>query len=290
MVFFKKQFFFLRYFILTVSTCSVCVQCGPAQIQTIKASNSSVNIHTSVLDRIKKSGVIRVGTTGDFSPFSYRLDSIGNAYHGIDIELAKDLGRALNAEVQFVETTWPSLMIDLHANKFDIGMSGITITLARQQNALFSAPLLSSGKAAITRDENTHLYNTIEAINSPGVRVIVNPGGTNESFSRQHFPKATIVENENNLSVFQKIVDGEVDLMVTDATETLVQQLIHPELEAVNPNEPFNFFEMGYLLPIDHTFKAYVDQWINLRLKDGTYQSIFDNELAKIADRALSGN
>ena len=290
MVFLKKLIFFARYFILIISTSSVWVQCGPSQIQTIKSSNSSVNVDTSVLDRIKKTGVIRIGTTGDFSPFSYRLDSMVTTYHGIDIELAKDLGRALSAEVQFVETTWPTLMIDLHANKFDIGMSGITITLARQQNALFSAPLLSSGKAAITRDEKVHLYNSIEAINSPGVRVIVNPGGTNESFSRQHFPKATIVENDNNLSVFQKIVDGEVDLMVTDATETLVQQLIHPELQAVNPSEPFNFFEMGYLLPIDHTFKAYIDQWINLRLKDGTYQNIFDNELATIGNRAFSGN
>jgi len=113
------------------------------------------------------------------------------------------------------------------------------------------------------------------------VRVIVNPGGTNEAFARANFPKATIVENEDNLTIFQKIVDGEADLMVTDAIETLVQQQIHPELDAVNPDTPFNFFEMGYLLPRDHTFKAYIDQWLNLRQKDDTYQRIFDAELEK---------
>lgn len=105
-------------------------------------------------------------------------------------------------------------------------------------------------------------------------------------FTRKNFPEATIILNDDNISIFQKIVDGEADVMVTDAVETLVQQLIHPELEAVNPNAPFNFFEKGYLLPRDHTFKAFVDQWVNLRLKDGTYQKIFAAELEVIRKRA----
>ena len=135
--------------------------------------------------------------------------------------------------------------------------------------------------------ENIELYTSIEAINQNGVRVIVNPGGTNEAFAKSNFPNATIVQNEDNLTIFQKIVDGEADLMVTDAVETLIQEQIHPELDAVNPDNPFNFFEMGYLLPRDHTFKAYIDQWLNLRKKDGTFQAIFDAELAKIKSLSL---
>lgn len=157
----------------------------------------------------------------------------------------------------------------------------------RQQKALFSIPLLSSGKAAITRDKNVDKYRTIEAINQAGVRVIVNPGGTNEAFALAHFPNATIIQNEDNLSIFKKIVDGHADLMVTDAIEALIQEMILPELEAVNPDAPFNFFEMGYLLPRDHTFKAYVDQWLNIRQKDGSYQQIFDAELEKIRQLAI---
>lgn len=74
--------------------------------------------------------------------------------------------------------------------------------------------------------------------------------------------------------------------MVTDAIETQIQELIHPELQAVNPNEPFNFFQMGYLLPVDHTFKAYVDQWLNFRQHDGSYNKIFNAELNKIKSEA----
>jgi len=260
------------------------IGCTPSLIQE-KGIALTPTPQVSVLDKVIEKGIIRVGTTGDFSPFSYQSNG-ADTYQGIDIELAKDLAESLDVEVQFIKTTWPTLLSDLATDKFDIGMSGITIKLVRQRQALFSIPLLSSGKAAITRDENVEKYQTLAAINQAGVRVIVNPGGTNEAFARANFPKATIVENEDNLTIFQRIVDGEADLMVTDAIETLVQEQIHPELDAINPDAPFNFFEMGYLLPRDHTFKAYIDQWLNLRQKDGTYQNVFDTELYKIKQQA----
>lgn len=272
---------FLAVFCLLLSGCvssKVDVQNAPVQ-----------EITESTLDRIVDSNVLRVGTTGDFVPFSYHINQ-SKSFSGVDIELAKDLAQSLEIPIQFVQTSWPTMMADLKANKFDICMSGVTIKLSRQRDALFSIPLLSSGKAAICRDEQAERFTNIAAINQTHVKVIANPGGTNESFARTHFPNATIILNEDNLSIFQKIVDGVADVMVTDAVETRIQELIHPELEAVNPDEPFNFFEMGYLLPIDHTFKAYVDQWLNLRQKDGTFQKIFDAELAKIKERVFKEN
>jgi len=240
----------------------------------------------SVLNDIEDRGTLLVGTTGDFMPFSYQSELSGERFQGIDIELAKDLAKSLNVGIQFVHTSWPNMMTDLKNNSFDICMSGVTIKLNRQREALFSIPVLSSGKAAITRDENAERLNSINAINKKNIRVIVNPGGTNESFAREHFPNAQIILNEDNLSIFQKIVDGVADVMVTDAIETQIQELIHPELQAVNPDEPFNFFQMGYLLPIDHTFKAYIDQWLNLRRHDGSYDRIFNAELNKIKREA----
>lgn len=237
--------------------------------------------YNSVLDVIIDRGVLRVGTTSDFVPFSYFPDA-NSELSGIDINMAMDLGNALGVNVEIVNTTWSTLTDDLLTKRFDIGMSGITIDLERQKKALFSVPSLAGGKATITRVENAAKYQTIYDINQPNVRIITNTGGTNEAFDEANFPNATIVLNMDNLDVFDQIVDGDVDLMVTDAIETLVQEIIQPELKAVNPNDPFNFFEYGYIMNRDHTFKAYVDQWLNLRLKDGTYQSIYNAEMDKI--------
>lgn len=261
---------------------SICLTaCIPSQ-QWISPSSTEIRRTSSVLDNIITKGEINVGTTGDFMPFSYQFPISETDFYGVDIELAKDLAKSLGVELKLVKTSWPTMIEDLKSGKYDICMSGVTIKLDRQKVGLFSIPVLTSGKAAITRDELADVLTSIEAINQEGIKVIVNPGGTNEAFARANFPKATIIQNDENLTIFQKIVDGVADVMVTDAVETLIQELIHPELEAVNPDNPFNFFEMGYLLPRDHTFKAYVDQWLNLRQKEGKYQEIFDAELEKI--------
>lgn len=237
----------------------------------------------SLLEEIRRRGVLKVGTTGDFVPFSYR-PAAAVEYHGVDIELAKDLAAALDVRVEFVPTTWPTLMDDLAASKFDIGMSGISLSSSRQRRAWFSDPVLSTGKAAITRDAEVDRFRSLEDINKPGVRVIVNRGGTNEAFARENFPRATLILSDDNRIVFQRIVCGDADVMVTDAMETLVQQTLHPQLEAVNPHEPFDSFEMGFLLQRDPALKTFVDEWLELRKEDGTYRRVYDRELRRVAD------
>lgn len=239
----------------------------------------SVNAEQSLIDDIKEAGVIRIGTTGDYGPFSYVNNRNDEVFYGIDIDLAKDLAKSMNVHVEFVKTTWSTLMDDLLNGKFDVGMSGISINAAREEEAMFSIPLMTDGKAAIARDEQADQFKTIAAINQPHVRVIFNPGGTNEQFARENFPNATLILNEDNITIFQKIVDGEADVMVTDAIETIVQQEVHPELEAVNPDTPFNQTKKGYLFKKDLVFKSYIDKWLNSRLENGTVQMLQGHQI-----------
>jgi len=99
----------------------------------------------SVLDAIIERGEIRVGMTADYKPFSYINKSQKHGVAGLDVDLATDLAKSLG-----VNTSWPALIADLKSQRFDIAMSGITIRLDRQQVGLFSNPIMSSGKAAIT--------------------------------------------------------------------------------------------------------------------------------------------
>lgn len=86
----------------------------------------------SRLDLNLKRGEIRVGTTGDNKPFTYLIPKT-KQYEGYDIDVAKMLAKDLGVKVKFVKTTWPNLMSDLQANKFDIAMGGITRTLEREK-------------------------------------------------------------------------------------------------------------------------------------------------------------
>ncbi|MGW5446615.1 transporter substrate-binding domain-containing protein [Streptomyces asiaticus] len=230
----------------------------------------------TLLDRVPERGVLRVCTTGDYRPFSHR-DPRSGAYTGIDIKMAGDLAKSLDAKPKYVPTTWATLVDDLAAGRCDVGMGGVSVTLARARKASFSEPYLTDGKTPIVRCADKDKYRTLEEIDQPGVRVVVNPGGTNEQFARAHIKQATLTVHPDNTTIFDEIIAGRADVMMTDASETRYQSAIHPELCAVHPDEPFSFSEKAYVLPRgDAQFKEYVDQWVHLATHDGTYKKYED--------------
>jgi chorismate mutase-like protein len=230
------------------------------------------------LDDIAARGVLRVGSTGDYKPFSYRQADGG--FIGMDVELAGELARALGVRLELVPTTWPTLMTDLGADKFDLALSGVSVTAERQRQALFSVPYLHDGKTPITRCENAARYQALAQIDRPEVRLIVNPGGTNERFARARAPHARLIVYPDNVTIFGQIVSGAADLMMTDAIETRLQQRLHPQLCAVHPEAPFDMAEKAILLPRDAALKTYVDRWLQRRLDDGDVPRRLDRWLA----------
>ena len=223
----------------------------------------------SALDRIIERGTLKVGTTGDYKPFSYR--SKDDRFIGLDPDMAADLARALGVKLELVPTSWPTLMHDYQNHRFDIAMSGISVNLDRQKAAWFSAPYQRDGKTPIALCAHQNDYQTLEQIDQPGVRVIVNPGGTNERFAREHLQRATIVDHPDNVTIFDQIVQGKADLMMTDAIETRLQANLHPELCAIHPDQPFNFSEKAVLLPRDMDLKLFVDQWLRQLRESGAF-------------------
>ena len=221
----------------------------------------------AVLDAILARGVVRVGLTGDYRPFSIK-DGAGT-FTGLDVDMAESLARGLGVKLEIVPTAWPTLMADLHAQKYDIGMGGISVTLERAKTAAFSAPVMRTGKAPIARCTDQARFATLAEIDRPGTRVITNPGGTNERFARANVKQAEIVVFPNNAAIFDELVAGRADVMMTDAVETRLQQRLHPELCAIHPDQPFDFSELAYLLPRDPALKAWVDTWLHISAETG---------------------
>jgi cyclohexadienyl dehydratase len=229
----------------------------------------------SRLDEIVNRGTLRVGLTGDYLPFS-SLDRESSKFRGFDVDMAEALGKGLGVKVEYVHTAWPQLMKDFESDRFDIAMGGISITLDRQKKGLFSTPIMREGKTPIARCADKGKYDTIADIDRSGTRVIVNPGGTNERFARANIRQAEIRVYNDNVAIFDEIVRGNADLMMTDASETRYQQKLHPGvLCAVHPEKPFDFAEKAYWLQRDPALKAFVDQWLHIAFEDGSFKKIY---------------
>ena len=221
----------------------------------------------TVLDTVIARGTLRVGLTGDYRPFSIR-DGAGK-FTGLDVDMAEGLAKSMGVKLDIVPTAWPTLMADLQAGKYDIGMGGISVTLERAKTAMFSAPVMRTGKAPIARCADRERFTSLAEIDKPGVRVITNPGGTNERFARANLKQAEIVVFANNAGIFDELVANHADVMMTDAVETRLQQKLHPELCAIHPDAPFDFSELAYLLPRDVALKAFVDTWLHIQTETG---------------------
>jgi len=230
------------------------------------------------LARIQVAGVMRVGTTGDYTPFS--LKQPDGSYQGADIEMAHDLAERLGVSIEFVPTVWVDLLDHFLAGRFDIAMGGVTVTAPRAEKAFFSLPTFVDGKRPLARREDRDRFTSIAAIDRPGVRLIANPGSANEAFARANFTHATVIIHHDNASVFDELVAGRADVMITDGLEADHQAALHPELCACPVAAPFTRLEKAYMFARDPAMKAYIDAWLGAAFESGQWQRALDRAMS----------
>ncbi|AIO41480.1 bacterial extracellular solute-binding s, 3 family protein [Burkholderia cenocepacia] len=267
----------MKTFATLAALAAVTLFCAAAHAQSATSAAPAAAPTGSRLDDVLARGTLRVCTTGDYKPYSYyRTDG---RFEGIDIDMAESLAKSLGVKAEFVKTSWSNLTNDFVA-KCDIAVGGVSTTLERQKRAFFTQPYVVDGKTPIVRCADVDKYQTVAQIDRPDTRVIVNPGGTNERFAKQFFTHAKLSVYPDNVTIFKQILAGNADVMVTDASETLLQQKLNPGLCSVHPDKPFQFGEKAYMVPRgDVVFQQYVDQWLHLALSAGEYQATSDRWL-----------
>ncbi|MGI9280543.1 MAG: transporter substrate-binding domain-containing protein [Endozoicomonas sp.] len=197
------------------------------------------------LPEILSSGVLRVGTTGDYPPLTecnQRMQCSGFA-----IDLAESLGKYLSklydqpVKVKYVKTNWPDLSADLKNDHFDIAMGGIGYSKSRAKHFLLSNAITPCGKVVLIRKEffpqvtGLNDQALIAALNRPEIRVVENPGGLNQEFAEQHLPNAQLIITANNKEPFLILREDKADLMITDLMEAQYRLKKNPALTIVNP-------------------------------------------------------
>ena len=227
-----------------------------------------------VLADILARGVLRVGTAGDYRPMSF-LDPDTGEYVGFDAALAEDLAAALGVGLGYVPTSWPTLMEDTLAGKFDLAICGITVTDARKEQALMSDGYFGNGKTVLCRAEDAHLYLSLDAINRPEVRVMENPGGLNEKFARENLPDATLIIHDVNQEIPGLVAGGEADVMITEIMEAGYYAGQDARLAAPLIHAPFTHGELGALMPKgSEDLLAYVNQFLAVEKRSGRIDAL----------------
>ncbi|MCG0238076.1 MAG: basic amino acid ABC transporter substrate-binding protein [Firmicutes bacterium] len=136
---------------------------------------------TPTLDRIKREGVLKIGTSPDYPPFEF-LDE-NNQVVGFDIDIMQEVAKELGVQLEIVQMGFDGLIPALQAGKFDIMAAGVTVTEERKQAVDFTDPYLAGTDAIVVRKDWDKPVKSLEDLK--GHRVAVQIGTVHGEAVRQ---------------------------------------------------------------------------------------------------------
>ena len=109
----------------------------------------------SLIEKIKKDGVIKIGTEGTYAPFTF-TDKTGKLT-GFDVEIAEEVAKRLGVKAEFIVTKWDGMLAGLDAKRFDAVVNEVTIKKERQEKYDFSSPYIVSKAVLIVNKDNNEI-------------------------------------------------------------------------------------------------------------------------------------
>lgn len=224
----------------------------------------------SRLKKILSSGVLKVGTTGDWNPMTIR-DPATNSYKGFDIDIMKELAKDMGVKVQFVATDWKTLVSGVIAGKYDMTGSA-SLSPGRAKVAGYSNSYFSLATVPITLKKNLARFKDWSDLNKPSVTVAATLGTVQERYVKLFFPNAKKKIIEAPARDYQEVLAGRADANITSNVEaaTLVKKF--PQLAVVPVKEARARTPVAMLLPQnDQVWINYVNLWIKLKQERGFF-------------------
>jgi cyclohexadienyl dehydratase len=213
---------------------------------------------------------LRVGTTGDYSPFSVATGSTDAALEGFDVAVARAYAEERGLALEFVRFRWPDLVASLSAGQFDVAMTGVTVRPERSAAGRFTVPVVESGAVLLVRQPDR--WSKPEHLDRPGIRIGVNAGGHLQRVAEAHFSRAVLVAIPDNRAVLQALVDQNLHAAVTDTLEVPAWQRGTEGLAVIGP---FTRDRKAYLVRPDRSALASdLDAWLLARERDGSLAAL----------------
>ena len=236
---------------------------------------SSACFSESRLQNILKSGEIRVGTTGDWNPMTFK-DPATNQYKGFEIEIVNELAKDMGVKLIIVPTEWKTLVNGIVSNKYDISTSA-SLSAKRALSTGYTDSYFKLATVPLALKKNMSQFTSWEDINQKNVKVAVTLGTTQEQQAKQLFPNATLNIIESPARDFQEVLSGRSDVHITSNIEAASLTKKYPELGIISVKEPKYPTPLAWLTPQgDQVWINYLNHWIAIKKSQGFFEKMTD--------------
>ena len=142
----------------------------------------------SNLDKILSSGILKVGTTGDWDPMTMK-DPATNKYKGFDIDVMDELAKDMGVKIEFVPAEWKTIVSGITSERYDISTS-VTKTPKRAEVAGFTDTYYKYGTVPLVLKKNLKKFPTWDSLNDSKVIIATTLGTSQEEKAKEFFPKS----------------------------------------------------------------------------------------------------
>ena len=180
----------------------------------------------ATLASVKSAGKLVIATSPDFPPFE-ELNADGSVT-GIEIDILNLICAELGVTLEIQQMDFNSVLPGIQAAKYDVGVSGISVTPAREKNVKFTNPYCLAAQAIVVL-EGSEVKSKADLT---GKKVSVQSGTTAESFC---------LENSYDVSAFNANADAQTAMINGKVAAWVIDDLTAAEMvtayNATNPEK-----------------------------------------------------
>lgn len=234
----------------------------PAAAQQTRQSLSG----ESVIESIKQEGVIKIGLS-IFRPWSMR--DLDGELVGFELDVGRQLAEDMGVEVEFVPTSWDGIIPALVSGKFDVIISGMSITPQRNLTVNFSDPYAYSGLTILANKGMTEGFS-LEDYNSPDVTFAARRGATPVAVIQAMFPEAKLLMFDEDGASTQEVLNGNAHATMSAEPTPSDEARRYPDTLYVPFDE--SFYAGGEAFAFrkgDPDAENYFNNWIGVKTRQG---------------------
>ncbi len=239
----------------------------------VMSLTASVAAAADTLMEIQKRGKLRIGLEPGYMPFE--LTNQKGEIIGFDIDIAKRMAKAMGVKLEIVSTPFDGIIPALLTDKFDIIISGMTLTQKRNLSINFAFPYISVGQSIFVNN-NVKGIKSYKDLNDAKYTVASKLGTTGEQAVKRLIPKAKYISYETEQEGVMEVVSGKIDAFVYDLPFMSAAYIQRAEGKVYHLDQPFTYEPLAWgIRRGDADFLNWLNNFMNQIRQDGTYDKIY---------------